>query len=295
MNKKRLLYTIYNLLHPFLYPICLKGIYFKNMGKLLNLHNPKLFTEKIQWLKLYDNLPIKTTLSDKILVREWAQSLIPELKFPKIYTIADSFEGLEFEKCPQNFLIKTNHAWKQNYLVKGKEKFLSDIDLFNKTKLLFSYYLSKHFAFESGFELQYKNIRRKIYVEEIIGNCDTLLSLDYKVSCFNGKPKIVEHYSVKMKEKSAYMVCWDENGKRLEYSNILPLSIEPNISVPNCFEKLLEYSKILSKDFKFVRVDFIVNNDEIYLSEMTFTPSSGFIRFQPEYWNEILGDMLNLK
>ena len=295
INKRKILLAIYNLLPSFLYPIVLKKIYYNKMGKKLNLRNPKLFTEKIQWLKLNDNLPIKTTLADKILVRKWAQALIPELKFPQIYTIADSFDALEFDKCPQNFLIKTNHAWKQNYIVKGKDKFFADEKLLHNTKLFFAYYLSKHFAFESGFELQYKNIKRKIYVEEIIGECDSLLNLDYKVYCFNGQPKVVEHYTVKMKDKSAYMVCWDEKGNRINCGNVLPLSEEKKIPLPVCFEKLLEYSKILSKEFKFVRVDFLVNDDKIYLSEMTFTPSSGFIFFQPEYWNEILGDMLELK
>lgn len=293
MNKRKLLYLYYNLLPPCLYGLHLKYIYKKKMNRPLNLSHPKLFTEKIQWLKLHDNLPIKTTLSDKLLVREWVNKQIPEIKFAKIYSVGDKFNDLDFSTCPEHFLIKTNHAWKQNSWVNGKKNFLANEKYQKKYELLYKYYLSKSFAFESGFELQYKNIKRKIYVEEIVGNIDSLLATDYKVWCFNGVPKAVEHYVISMKDKSSYIVMFDEKGKRLDVSHTLE-KYEGEITLPECFDKLLEYSRILSKDFKFVRIDYMVVQNDIYLSEMTFTPSSGFMKFIPQEYDKIFGDMLKL-
>lgn len=93
------------------------------IGKPLDLKNPKLFTEKIQWIKLNDNLPIKTQWSDKLLLRDLGSEKIPELEFPKVYTQGNNFEELDFNVCPDEFIIKTNHAWKQNYFVSVKTSF----------------------------------------------------------------------------------------------------------------------------------------------------------------------------
>ena len=42
-------------------------------GHAMNWENPTTYTEKIQWEKLYNKDPIKTTLSDKYMVREWVK------------------------------------------------------------------------------------------------------------------------------------------------------------------------------------------------------------------------------
>lgn len=50
--------------------------YFKRTGEELKLANPKKYTEKMQYSKLYDNSSLKTLLSDKYLVREWVADKI---------------------------------------------------------------------------------------------------------------------------------------------------------------------------------------------------------------------------
>ena len=55
-----------------------------------------------------------------------------------------------------------------------------------------------------------------------------------------------------------------------------------------------ELSKILSKGITFLRVDFYEIEGRIYFSELTFYPCSGFIPFEPEEYDKIIGDMLIL-
>ena len=52
--------------------------------------------------------------------------------------------------------------------------------------------------------------------------------------------------------------------------------------------------KKLSKDIPFLRTDFYSINDKIYFGELTFFPASGFVPFEPEFWDKKLGDMINL-
>ena len=56
-------------------------------------------------------------------------------------------------------------------------------------------------------------------------------------------------------------------------------------------------NKTLAKDFKFVRIDWMIYQNKLYFGEMTFTPNSGFIFFTENH-NELqikLGKMLNVK
>ena len=64
---------------------------------------------------------------------------------------------------------------------------------------------------------------------------------------------------------------WNEHTEWLnkEYQN------EDSIEKPLLLTEMLEYAKILSKDFPQVRVDFYITNNQIYFGEMTFTAACG--------------------
>ena len=49
----------------------LKVLFKYKMGKPLDLDNPKTFSEKLQWLKLYDRNPEYCTMVDKYEVKKW--------------------------------------------------------------------------------------------------------------------------------------------------------------------------------------------------------------------------------
>ena len=58
----------------------LKKWFLKRTGKHLNLENPQTFSEKIQWLKLYNSTPLKTELADKYKVRNWVRIFNPDIR-----------------------------------------------------------------------------------------------------------------------------------------------------------------------------------------------------------------------
>lgn len=47
----------------------IKTVFKISMGKDLNLENPQTFSEKLQWMKLYDRNPLYTKLVDKYEVK----------------------------------------------------------------------------------------------------------------------------------------------------------------------------------------------------------------------------------
>ena len=57
---------------------------------------------------------------------------------------------------------------------------------------------------------------------------------------------------------------------------------------------MLELAKKLSENIPFLRVDFYIIEHKVYFSELTFFPASGFDRFVPDEWDDILGSWLEL-
>lgn len=273
------------------YPKYLKKIYKIKTGKTLNLEKPKRFTEKIQWLKLYDNLPIKKTLTNKLTARELIEPKIGSEYFPKIYGIWDKFEEIPFDALPETFMLKANHGCKMNIGVSNKTIFLNNG--LEPARELFKKWMVTNFTFACGFELQYDNIPRKIYAEEKLTGINNKRPIEYNIHCFNGKPTFIEQFFYDKKNTPIGYALYDFNW------NIIPVAYarkmyKPIQSKPNFLQEMFQISEKLSKDFKFVRVDFLDTGLKLYFSEMTFTPYSGFMKFKPDKYDQILGDLINL-
>jgi len=80
---------------------------FKNVfGYELDLENPQTFSEKLQWLKLYDRKPIYTTMVDKAAVKDYvAEKIGAEYIIPTI-GVWDNFDEIDFDSLPNQFVLK---------------------------------------------------------------------------------------------------------------------------------------------------------------------------------------------
>ncbi len=267
------------------FPEILKKWYKKRTGKSLDLDNPKTFNEKIQWLKLYDNSPLKTKLADKYLVREWIKNQIGEEYLIPILGVWNNFDEIDFDKLPDEFVLKANHGSHWNIIVKDKSKFNKD-----KAKKKFDKWMKRDYAFKAGLELQYRGIEPKITAEKYMADSNGELN-DYKIICFNGEPKFVWVDCGRYSEhtKNIYDLNWNLQPFTMTY----PVS-KNDIPKPKNLDKMIELAKKLCQDFAFVRVDFYNVDGTIYFGEMTFTSMSGTDKFKPEKYDLELGKMLKL-
>ena len=84
----------------------------------------------------------------------------------------------------------------------------------------------------------------------------------------------------------------------MDYNHLQMQQSAPNADMvlekPKTFEKMAEFARILSKGYPHVRVDFYEVNGELFFGELTLYDSSGFSAFQPEKWDEVLGDWIVL-
>lgn len=277
----------YSALKKELYKQELQTWYQRVTGKYLNLDNPCTFNEKIQWLKLYDSTPIKTRLADKYLVRDWVKEKIGEQYLIPLLGVYDKFEEIDFEKLPNQFVIKCNHGCAYNIIVRDKTK----LDL-AEVKEKLNKWMSENFAFKAGYELHYRDIKPKIIIEKYMENKGSQNLYDYKFWCFNSEVKYMQFrddFSANLK-----MVFYDLNWKKQPFYYDHPL-YDKELEKPDNFQDMINIAKKLCQGFAFVCVDmYRLNDGTIYFGEMTFTRSTGAAHWNNEKYNKTLGDMIKL-
>ncbi|MBO5968142.1 MAG: glycosyl transferase, partial [Clostridia bacterium] len=87
----------------------LKIRYRSEFGKELNLECPETYTEKLQWLKLYDHRPEYTLMVDKFAVKQYVAERIGEEYVIPLLGVWERIEDIDFASLPEKFVLKTTH------------------------------------------------------------------------------------------------------------------------------------------------------------------------------------------
>lgn len=262
----------------------------KKVGKNIDFSKmPKTFSEKIQFRKLYDNNPLYSICADKYRVRKYVKEKIGEEYLVPLYLVTDKLTEEQWEKLPKAFVIKPNHDSATVTIVKDKEKV-------NRRKIIKN--INRALKIDYGIvsmEKYYSDIKeRKIIVEKFLENKGEIDLKDYKFFCFSGKVKYCQ--LIKNRSKKETIDFYDENWKKQEFSGLSVTEISKNIEKkPKKYELMKRLAEQLAESFDFVRIDFYNVEDKIYFGEITFCPASGFGKFIPEKWNNIIGDLWKQK
>ena len=268
------------------YPKMLAARYEAAIGHKLNWDILQTYTEKMQWAKLYDKNPLKATLTDKYLVREWVEKTIGGEYLIPLLGVWDNFEDIDFSELPDRFVLKTNHGSGTNLIVKDKSK----LNL-KRAKRMFDDWMNIDYAYNSNFEMHYTDIKPKIIAEKYMETSTGELP-DYKFLCFGGKPYYcwVDCGRFTNHTRNVYDLDW----KLQSWSQCHPIN-EVIIEKPAKFETMVMLAQKLSEGLSHVRVDFYNIDGNIYFGEMTFTNASGLERIYPDEWDKRLGELWQLE
>ncbi len=258
---------------------------YESLGRPLNLADPKRFTEKLQWLKLFwrnEDMPI---CSDKYEVRDYLtrhgySELLNELIFE-----FDDLDHFVPASLPKQFVIKAAHGSGWNMIVKDKDK----VNWFWWKRIMKSWLKQNLYWF--GREWNYQNQKPRIIVEKYLED-DSGELRDFKVFCFNGNPQFVQiDENRTSNHKRVYVDC---EGKPLPIKDSQAHGIPSQIRFSDVQKEMIQIAADLSKPFPHVRVDFYEQNGRIIFGEMTFFDGSGFYSFDPDEWDYTIGEMLEL-
>lgn len=262
--------------------ICYKAY----LGKELDLDNPTTYTEKLQWLKLYDRNPLYTTLVDKVKVKLWASNRIGSDYIIPTLGIWEDFDAIDFDALPNRFVLKTTHDSGGVVVCKDKAAFN-----FDNAKMKLERSLNNNFYYAKR-EWPYKNVPPRILAEEYKEDSSGALK-DYKFFCFDGEPKFMFIASDRFGDTETKFDFFDMNFVSIPVKNGHPNSDVP-VAKPVLFDQMCELARCLASGLPHVRVDFYEANGKIYFGEMTLYHWSGFVAFDPVEYDYIFGALINL-
>lgn len=259
--------------------------------RVLNLKEPSTLADKVSYIELNDSNSLRSDCSDKYDVRLYVKNKGLGNILPKVYTKAlRSFEQMDLEVLPNSFVIKATHGCRMNFIVCDKGQIDS-----HQLKKIIDQWLNTTYGL-SSLEPHYRCIPHRFYVEEYLGSNLT----DYKIHCLNGIPKFILVCSDRDNTEGKSMgvtldlfnTKWEQiRGLQSFGSEVAGKGL---IKKPKKLNEMLEIAKILSTDFEFVRVDLYEIDEQIYFSELTFSPACGIFPYFTESFIMEMGKELKI-
>lgn len=263
--------------------------YYIKMGKKCHIKTPCTWTEKLQLYKMYYRNPLLGKCVDKYEVRNYIEKKGLKDNLVKLYGVYSDANEIDFDKLPEQFVLKTTDGGGGNNVVIVKDKALLDITALRKQ--LKSWVNVKDV--NAGREWAYTQIKKsQIIAEELLINpvCPEAGVEDFKILCFHGEPKyiIVDKDRYLDHKRNFYDLNWNKIDVATDHDQF-----ETYYPKPENLTGMIDIAKVLSKDFPFVRVDLYNIKGKIYFGELTFYPWSGYVKFTPEKFDIHLGGLLD--
>jgi hypothetical protein len=253
-------------------------------GHTPDLERPKTWSEKVQWMKLYDHDPLYTRCSDKYRVRDYVAETAGDRYQVSLLGVYDDARKIDFDALPESFVIKANHGCGWNLILRNKE---TDLDRRAMVKQC-NKWLAKNY-YTNHREWQYKDIPPLLVIEKLLlderGNPPT----DCKIHCFDhGRGEVVigidrDRFTRHRRDH------YDEHWNRIDLTFKFQQS-ESGSPRPEKLEEMVSLARRLAKPFRYVRIDLYTVESRIYIGELTFAPGAGYDPFFPEEVDRDWGD-----
>lgn len=259
-------------------------------GYWLNLNNPQTFCEKLQWLKLNNKRKDFTIMVDKIDAKKYVSSIIGEEYIIPTLGVYNTFEDIDFDLLPNQFIVKCSHNSSGGVICKDKTNF--DTSLVKKH---IEKYINKTY-FTKNREYPYKDVPHRIIIEKFLTNgADNELN-DYKFYCFNGRAEYCQLIANRSTKET--IDFYNRNWEHQEFIGLNAKAVfaDKEVERPENYSEMLDIADKIAHTINtpFVRIDLYNANKRIYFGEITFFPLSGFGSFRPKVWDNKLGELIKL-
>lgn len=265
-------------------------LYRMGTGEKMHWNNPRTFTEKLQWEKVFLRDPRMPLLVDKVAVKKYVADIIgEEYIIPTLGGDEKTYEkaeNIDWDSLPDQFVLKCNHDSGSVCVCKDKKTFNKEaaIKKLNAAMKKGSFYWYAR-------EWAYKNVTPCIFAEKFLEDESGKELKDYKFYCFNGEPLLAEVFYDRFEQQKRNF--YNTNWEKLEMTYRGVPSVR-DIECPQNFEEMLQLARKLSKGWPFLRVDFYSVSGKTYFGELTFYPAAGSAKFAPSEWNLRLGELITL-
>lgn len=257
-------------------------LYLERTGRTLCLDDPKRFTEKLQWLKLYNHNPLASQCADKVEVRKYIEEKGYADLLNEVIAVYDDVKQIDVDKLPSRFVLKATHGSSMNFICKDK-----DSVNWRGQKRICDLWLKLNLYLD-GREWVYKSLKPRIVAEKYLED-DSGALRDYKFFCFGGEPRFIQVDEDRYSDH--HQAYYSTDWKKEEFNTGCKTC---DVDKPEHLDEMLKIARDLSSEFPFVRVDLYNCNGKIYFGELTFFGGSGFYSFYPDEYDFKFGEMIKL-
>lgn len=239
--------------------------YLYRTGRAIDLDNPRGYNEKIQWLKVNDQMPEMIVCCDKLAVRAHVSPT------PEVFDVAETFEELPY-RAP--VMVKASHD-------SGSVALVVDEASWQRAGKRIRRGLARTYGVISG-EWAYQHVPPRCFTERVLPGP----VVDYKFHCVSGEIRWVQIISERNTGHPLEVIV-DRQGRPMGLHLDHEMRHGTQSPLPDDWDRLAEKAEVLAKPFRYVRVDLYAGG---WFGEMTFWPKSGFYRTRDE---PVFGDMLD--
>ena len=256
--------------------------YASREGRKPNFKKPIDFNERLMLIncKAYEDeeqRKLRIERADKYTVRQFVSKCGFGNILNEIYGVYDEFEDIDFDKLPDQFVLKLTNGSGYNYICTDKSKLDKD-----KLKMKFNKWMIEvnNHGLTTG-EWHYNLIETKIIAEKYLSMLGESISLvDYKFHCINQRVYGVYVCYDRMPEE--HKVNYDHYDPDWNLTDgVLPMFhlTQRAIRKPINFEKMKQIAEKLSEGTDYVRVDLYEIDGNILFGELTYTPMGNFLPY----------------
>ena len=252
---------------------------YRQLGVFPNLERPKGYNDKINWLKLYDQMADHVTCCNKLLARAYVAERCAPGCLLGIYQISKSVDQIEFDVLPERFVLKSNHD-------SGTVHVITERRGLRRLKREIRRSLKRTYGLNTG-EWAYSHISPYVFAEEYMPGP----IVDYKFHCSLGQIFWVQIIADRASGTPKETIV-DEH-----YTN-LPLHMDHKMvhepqgpPRPSSWGGMRALARKLSEPFRYVRVDLYHYQDRAVFGELTFWPLAGCYKTKDE---PVFGQMLDI-
>lgn len=266
----------------------LKIAYRLNLHEKLNLDNPEGYNAKLQWMKLYDRRPEYVRMVDKYEAKKFVAQIIGDQYIVPTIGVWDGFDDIDFEKLPDQFVLKCTHDSGGLVICKDKRKFNK-----GEAKKKIESCLKKSYYWQ-GREWPYKKVKPRIIAEAYMEDSVTHDLRDYKFFAFDGVVRALFIATERQTEgEDTKFDFFDANFNHLKLIHGHANADTPPAK-PLKYDEMLKLAAALSKGYPQLRVDFYEVNGRVYFGELTLFHHGGLVPFKPKKWDKVFGNWIKL-
>ena len=250
----------------------LRLAYLWKLNRLPNLDEPRLFTEWVQWRKLFDRTPHHVDLMDKLAAKR-----IAERALGREWVIPTLWSGRPLPDKPPvkgRAMLKARHGCNQNAILDDPLAGDRWEELRKISQAWCATYYGKWLE-----EWAYRDVPRGLLIEPFVSD-DDAVPLDYKIYVFGG---VATHVQVHIGRESRHRwVLHDRDFRPIGAADDHP-------APPASLKAMLAAAETLAAGEDFLRVDFYEVGGRPLFGEFCLYPGSGFDPFAAPWLDGELG------